>query len=300
VIHAAMLLGSGLVMLVWRPCRDAEGRAPRSAIIMLLAAAVAVWIGSFGMVVGIVTGEVGAPVAGCGALWRSLVAGDLGWRQLALLAGWAVALPLRAVVAVGGAVGTTARIRAHLQSLGTGLDGHEQVIIVPGLGTPAVTVGVWRPVIAVDASFWADASHIERAVVLVHEQAHQRGRHSVIDSAARYLTAPLPRATAIYDCIRRHLEALADDAAVRRHDRRTVGVALGRIALASYPPRGLGASGAAVWRVQRLVQPSVRPSWRDRLVLSVSGLAIVLGLVVVTGDIAAALGPLAVSTFCPL
>jgi hypothetical protein len=39
----------------------------------------------------------------------------------------------------------------------------------PGLGTTAVTVGVLRPIIAVDAAFWTAATPLERAVVLVHE-----------------------------------------------------------------------------------------------------------------------------------
>lgn len=295
-----MLLGSGLAILAWRPCRDAEGRAPRSAIAMLLAGAAAVWVGSFGVVVGVVTGEVGSPVAACGVLWRHLVAGDLGWWRLALVMSWTVALPLRAVVALAAALLTTGRVYRRFRLLGTPVEDQDGVVALPELGTTAVTVGVLRPVIAVDVTFWAAATPQERAVVLTHEQAHRRGRHSIVELAARCLTAPLPATSAVYEGVRRHLEALADDAAVRRHDRRTVGVALGRIALASYPAAGLGASGAAVWRMQRLVQPSTRTGWRDRLVLSVSGLGLALGLVVVLGDAAAALGPVAAPTFCPL
>jgi Zn-dependent protease with chaperone function len=139
--------------------------------------------------------------------------------------------------------------------------------------------------------------------VLAHEQAHRRGGHGLVNLLARFLTAglaPLPAAGLVAECLRRHLEALADDAAARRHGRETVGVALGRIALAAYPAAGLGASGASLWRVRRLIAPTPAPCWPDRLLLVTSAATLAAGLVAAAADAAAALGPVANASFCPL
>lgn len=139
-------------------------------------------------------------------------------------------------------------------------------------------------------------------MVLAHEDGHRRGRHAIVDAVARMLAAglrPLPLAIGVYECVRRHLEALADDAADRCHDRRTVGVQVGQIALASYPAAGLGASGAALWRVERLLSPD-GPSSSKRLTLALVPATTVLatGMMVVLAEPAYALGPVANPQFC--
>ncbi|MDQ3451561.1 MAG: hypothetical protein M3493_02475 [Actinomycetota bacterium] len=299
-MHAVMLLVSGAAMLAWRPCRDAEGRTPRAALAMLLGGAASVWAGSLGLVVGVVTGQLGDPVAACGVLWTHLVAGGLGWWRTAVLVAWLFALPGQAVFTVVPAIVTTRRVRSRLTRLGTGLADHPHMVAVPELGTTAVTVGLLRPLIAVDTAFWSQATPLQQAIVVAHEGAHRRYHHSLVELLARGLTAPLPGTGAIYECVRRHLEALADDAAVRAHGRRPVGLALGRIALASYPAAGLGASGAAVWRVQRLVAPTPAPAWRARLLLLGTTFSLAAGLVLVAAEAASALGPVADPSFCPL
>ncbi len=99
------------------------------------------------------------------------------------------------------------------------------------LGTPAVTVGSLRPVVAIDAAFWSGASAVERRVVLTHEHTHRRGAHGLLETAAVWLAAPLPRALAddLVGCVRRHLEAIADDAAARACGRHPTGRALARL-----------------------------------------------------------------------
>jgi hypothetical protein len=300
VIHAAMLLVMGAGMLAWRPCRAAEGRAPRAAVAMLMAGAAAVWVSSFALVVAAVTGELGSPVEACGILWRQIVAGDVGWWRSALLALWLAILPLRSGWELAPTLRCTRRLKRRLLSAGRPLPGRPNVTLVSGLGTTAVTVGTMRPVILVDEEFWDAAGMLERAVVIDHEDAHRRGRHGILDLVARFLTVPLPCMSDVYECVRRHLEALADDVAVRTHGRQAVGAALGRIALAGYPSAGLGAAGAAVWRVQRLVAPSRKGRWRDRLLLSGAAAGLVVAIVEVAAETALALGPVADPAFCHL
>lgn len=283
MIHAAMLTAMGLAMLAWRPCRDLEARAPRAAVTMLLLSTAAVWVGSLGLVVQAIAdaaGPAGTLVAACGTVLRDLLTGGLGWWQSSLLLAWVVLLPGRGLWCVAKdligsrrllrRVRTAPAVTAVTADVVGATHRPRRVAVVDDLGTPAVTVGLLRPVVAVDAVFWADADATERSVVLAHEQSHQRGRHGLLDAVTQFLgagLAPLPFVRHASDCIGRHLEALADDAAVRRHGPRLVGVTLGQVALAARPGHGLGASGDAVWRVQRLVAPSPTASWRDRAIL---------------------------------
>ena len=318
MIHAAMLTAMGLGMLAWRPCRDLEARAPRAAVSMLLLSTAAVWVGSLGLVVEVITdaaGPAGTLVAACGTVLRDLLTGGLGWWQASLLLAWVVLLPGRGLWCVANDVIGSRRLLRRVRkapavtpdveppAAGAARRPRRLAVLVDDLGTPAVTVGLLNPVVAVDAAFWADADPTERSVVLAHEQSHQRGRHGVVDAATRLLVpglAPLPFVRHAGDCVRRHLEALADDAAVRRHDPRLVGVTLGQVALAARPGHGLGASGDAVWRVQRLIAPSPTASWRDHAILGASTATMAGTLVLGAVDTAGAVPLLLTPSFCPL
>ncbi|MDQ3609994.1 MAG: hypothetical protein M4D85_00060 [Actinomycetota bacterium] len=294
-------------MLARRPCRSREGRAPRAAIALLLTAAAAVWVGSFALVVSAVSGHAGDTLRACGVLWRQLLAGDLSWWGNVLLAAWLLMLPGRGLASAMACLHRSGRLLRDLRTAsipgpGDALPNEKSVLVVPGLSTPAITLGVVRPTVLTDATFWETATTTQRAVVLAHEQAHRRGRHGLLDAVARMLTAPLaplPLAAGTYDCVRRHLEALADDAAARRYGSHHVGLALGRVALAASPGTGLGAAGAALWRVHRLVMPS-SPSWPDRILLGAVLAGLVLGLLVVADDTVHALGPVVNAQFCPV
>ena len=305
-MHAVMLLAMGLVMLQWRLCRTREGRAPRAAIALLVISAAAVWVGSFGVVVTAIAGQKAGLLAACGAVWSKLFLGRVGvWQSIVLLA-WVLALPARGVWVTARSITTSHGLLHGLRPLATGqaqVVGTAEGLLVPGLTTPAVTLGLLRPAVLIDAGFWYSATPIERAVVLVHEDAHRRGRHGLVGALVTVLTAglaPLSGATEAAACSRRHLEALADDAAVRRLGAHTVGVTLGRVALGTIPGGGLGAVGNAVWRVRRLVAPVEHPSWPDRSFLSVNALILAVGLVDVAVDSARALSPLINPQFCPL
>ena len=305
MILSAVLLAAGVLVASWQPCQLALGRAPRSAIAMLLAATASIWAGSLGVVVALLSGEWGGTLTACGALWHQVMSGHLAGWQSAAIVSWMVAMPVRGTCSLIGGCLRSRRLRQSLGAAGVAVPEAEcevpRVILAPGLSTTAITLGIRRPVIVVDQEFWATSSPLQRQVVIAHEDGHRRGRHALTDAAARLLVAglmPLSLAAGVYDGIRRHIEALADDAAVRRHDRRTVGIHLGRIALTSFPSVGLGSSGAALWRVERLLSPEPPASGRLALALVSATAGLVTGLVIVLVETAKALGPVASPQYC--
>lgn len=299
-----MLLAMGLIMLVWRPCRGQEGRAPRSAVVLLLLSGAAVWTGSFGLLVVVLAGHVDTARAACGLVWHRLVIGHLEPWQFGLLAVWVVMLPGRGIWDVARRVGRSYRLLNRLRPLaGPIADPGRRVLLVHGLDTVAITLGVVRPVVFLDARLWRSFTGTERAVVVAHERAHQRGRHGLVDAAAGVLAAglaPLPAAADALACVRRHLEALADDAAVRRYGVATVGVVLGRVALGARPSAGLGAAGNALWRVKRLIDPDPVPSWRARVLLGAGAALMGVVLLAAGGDVVQVLSWLATPHACHL
>lgn len=307
MVHALMALGAGLFMLRWRPCQPRGGGAPRLAIALLLLSATAVWAGSLGVAVAVAAGEVGDVWIACGVLWRQLLSGQLEWWRLAPLLGWSIAFPLRAIVLTRKRLRSAHRLRRGLTVVAQPLASPQlaggSTSIVPGLTTPAITLGLLTPAVYIDQGFWAGASPLERDVVLAHELAHAAGRHALVDALAAALTGPIAPATfarAAYDCVRRHLEALADDVAARRHGADVVGRAVGRIALGASPPSGLGAAGACVWRVRRLVVPPSASAWRERVLLLSMVLMMAVNVVLALTDTASALEHAPAADFCPV
>ncbi|MDQ3537903.1 MAG: hypothetical protein M3415_03770 [Actinomycetota bacterium] len=305
--HGAMLLLSGLVMVAWRPCRSREGRAPRVAIALLLLSAATIWLGSFSLAVALAAGVAAGGLEACGVVWRQLLAGDLvWWRSMPLLV-WAVVFPLRGLRAMSVQLHQSRVLATKLVAAGEPMEvpgaSNTCVVVVSNLSTPAITLRLAHPIILLDRIFWQTAAPMQRDIVLVHELAHARGRHGVVEALSTLLTdalRPLPAGRDLYDCVRRHLEALADDSAARRHGRVAVGTTLGRVALAGYPATGLGAAGSCVWRVGRLVAQDSGSSWRDRGLLLALVISMAAMLVVVGADTATALGPVVNPDFCPL
>lgn len=283
MIPSALLLAAGLGVLLRPPCRAREAQAPRRALALVAVAAAAAWVGSFALLVRLLIGHGDGLLTACGELWHRVVLGTLEPWQLAVLAVWAGALPVRGAWTTGRRLVTSRRLLGRLRGLAVGAVGEDEpALMVPGLATPAVTLGVWRPLVLVDAGFWEAASSTERSIVLAHEKAHQRGRHGLIDAVIELLVAglsPLAARAATAARVRRLLEALADDAAVRNHDAATVGYVVGRLALGTTPVTGLGVAGSALWRVRRLVMPERVRSW------PASGLVVALTLLFTAGGV---------------
>ncbi len=287
---AVGLLVAGGGVLAWRPWRDLGGDRPRLVIAVIVSAAAAVWAGSLGLVVVALSGEHAGFVLACEALWRKLVAGQLAWWQWGLAGLWVGAFPGRSMVALAGSISRTRGLHRRLRGVASPLpDAAEPTVLVPGLTTPAVTVGAMRPRVLVDEAFWRESSPQARSVVLAHEHAHRRGRHGVVELAAQALLSPLrPLAPARTACeaLRAHLEVLADDAASHTHGRESVGRTLGQLALSEAPTVGLGMTGSSVWRVERLLLAGDRHPVRPLAVLvPVLGL-LAGGLAVTTAEVA--------------
>jgi Zn-dependent protease with chaperone function len=102
--------------------------------------------------------------------------------------------------------------------------------------------------------------HAQLQAVLAHERAHLAGRHHLLLAAARALATTMPQIRLFTEGSRelsRNVEMCADDAAARRHSRRTLVSAL--LALVGGPARpdgALAAAGTAVAdRAERLMFP---------------------------------------------
>lgn len=299
----AMLLGWGLALVIWRPCREREGRAPRAAVALLLLSSASVWLGAFAVAVQFAAQEPSGAWTACGLLWQQIVTGQIDWWRVVPLVAWFVGFPVRGAVGLVRHELRLVRLARGLRRTGTALRESSDVLLVPELGTPAVALGAVRPRILVDRDFWQRATTAEREVVLAHERAHARGRHAIVEATTTLLVAPLrPLAAAddVYECVRRHLEALADDTAVRTHGRETVGRALGHVALEAFPAAGLGATGACLWRVRRLLAPTHELVRRDRTIMTGMVVMMAVMLIVAGAETASALGPVAGADFCPI
>jgi hypothetical protein len=248
---AVLMLVAGLAGTYLLRGRSLAG-TPRLAIAAHLVALVLTWGGILSAVAQTVAPDAGV-VGACGVLLASLWDGSTTPGTLVGLAVYAL-FPVRGALAVLRAARTVADTRRWLQAAGEARPGH---VAVSGLGTVAVTVGVFRPTVVVDRDRFSALTAAEQAVVLEHERGHIRGLHPLVDLLARGLSAglqPWPGARVAQDQIRRHLEAAADDHAARRSSPRLVARAIA-VAAAAPAPDTLGAAGWHVWRVQRLLDP---------------------------------------------
>ncbi|MDP3713840.1 MAG: M56 family metallopeptidase [Mycobacteriales bacterium] len=98
----------------------------------------------------------------------------------------------------------------------------------------------------------------EVEAVLAHERAHLTQRHDLVVLPFVALGATFPRLPPVRTAqaeVALLVEMLADDVAVRRHDRAVLAAALAKVGGGAVPPGGLGAAGPAVLRRrERLLQ----------------------------------------------
>lgn len=234
-----------------------DGRVPvRLVVTAHLAGMALVWLGVIDLAVG------AAGLAHRFAEFCELALADPrssdAWPEVVGLFGVLTAMFGRALLALWRTGAATRRMRHDLLAGSARSVGDVTYV---ALGAVAATVGLLHPRIFVDHVSYPRLGARQRAAVLAHERGHVRGRHGLIDLAARCMAAglaPLPSARLSLREVRRHLEAMADDRAATVTSRRTVATAI--VTAAATPPQpALGATGGSAWRVERLLSP---PSFR--------------------------------------
>lgn len=168
------------------------------------------------------------------------------------------------------------------------LAGGEPVYVLPVDHPEAYSLGWIRGQAVVSRGLLDSLDEDEREAVLLHEEAHIRGRHHLLLVLARAVgrsLSPLPAARAAVDLLERALEEAADDyAAGRLGSSAVVASGLSKAALAGIGgpvgvlslARGLDVPA----RVRRLLAPKTLPAWAPLAALGL--LALLLGALAVT------------------
>ena len=116
-----------------------------------------------------------------------------------------------------------------------------------------------RPRVVLTRGVLDRLSDDEVAAVLAHERAHLTARHDLVILPFVALGATFPRLPAVRTArlqVALLVEMLADDRAVRRHDREVLARALYKVGTGAVPVGGLAAGGADVLvRATRLLEP---------------------------------------------
>jgi hypothetical protein len=157
-----------------------------------------------------------------------------------------------------------ARHRLLADLLDRGLAGFDDTVRVLDGGLPfAYCVPGRSPRIVLSEGTLRLLSEPQVAAVLAHERAHLRARHDVVMESftAFYQAVPPPlRSRAPLDAVHLLLEALADDAARRRHGDDPLRAALRT--LSSPDGQDLGTERERRWRLDRLAPDAPRPDAR--------------------------------------
>jgi len=116
-----------------------------------------------------------------------------------------------------------------------------------------------RPRVVLSRGVLDRLSDGEVAAVLAHERAHLAARHDLVILPFVALGATFPRLPAVRTArmqVALLIEMLADDRAVRRHDRDVLARALYKVGTGAVPVGGLAAAGGDVLvRATRLLEP---------------------------------------------
>jgi bla regulator protein blaR1 len=246
-------------------------RAPRAAMVLWQAVALAAVLSAFSAGIAIATrvlmpGPDGRPTASVvGA------AGRLGWPLWAAYIGvfaLTVLVGARLMVAVVGVAIANRRRRAHhrmvVDLVGVG---HDSALSKPCARTRDLRVldvaqplayclpGVRSRVVVSEGALSALAD-AEVSAILTHERAHLRARHDLVLEAFTAVHAAFPRLVRSGNALRAVqllVELLADDAAVRATGRTPLARALVACASGRAPSGALAAGGpSTVLRVRRL------------------------------------------------
>lgn len=259
IIVAALLVGPVPALLArstW------PLRAPRAALVLWQAIAVAAVLSAFSAGLAIATGLLmpgpdGRPTAtvlsGIGALGWPLWSLYIGVFALTLLVGTRL---LVAVLQV--AISTRRRRSRHrmlVDLLGDPAGAGRLRVLAVAQPLAYCLPGV-RSRVVVSEGTLTSLTDAEVSAILCHERAHLRARHDLVLEAFTAVRAAFPRfvrSASALDAVRLLIEALADDAAVRVTGPTALARALVTCAGGHTPAGALAAGGpSTVVRVQRL------------------------------------------------
>jgi Zn-dependent protease with chaperone function len=252
-------------------------RSPAAAIVLWQALGLGWGLATVGALAALGTADARAGVAG-GALAlasrvlqaRSLAAGTLGLRLLAVTAGLMMLLLLCwiLVAAFAGVLRARRRQRVLLSLLAYGDPKVPGALVVDHPAAAAYCVPGLRSKIVISAGALDLLDQAELAAVLAHERAHLRERHDLVLLPFTALLRAF-RWSAVAceanDAVSLLVEMLADDRALRHRPARELATALLRVGAAggAHPPAGALAAAdtpecQVAARVSRLLRPAPR------------------------------------------
>lgn len=219
VLSALAVLLSGPVPALlarWTVLR----RAPRAAMVLWQAVALAAVLSALGATLALVTTALPADEL----RWYDVMVAVVGLTTTAVVAG--------RLLLTGHLVGTRLRAvrRRHRELLALTAEEDEGVLVVEGGAPMAWCVpGLARGRVVISRGAVDQLADEERAAVVAHERAHLDARHDLVLEAFTVLHQAFPRwvssAQALRE-VRLLTEVLADQAAVRRHGTLTLARAL--------------------------------------------------------------------------
>jgi Zn-dependent protease with chaperone function len=274
----ALLIVVGLVVPLVLHVRGGSGDAPRLVVAGHVSALAVAWVGVYALLAN-VAGMRGAGAGGVVELCQLVVSWsrDQSPAAATVAAAILVLLPGRALWHLGRSCAAQVRLRRALR-----LSGPRQSVAQANIPTVACTVGLLTPRVVVDADRFPRLPARHQHTILAHERQHVRGRHLIVDAVTRCLAAgllPWPGARIAMAEVRRHLEAMADDAAAKVVGPQAVATAIVDVACGPAPRIGaLGVEGWATWRVDRLLRAPGRSLWATSVSLVVVALAAVVAL----------------------
>lgn len=277
-----------------------KGASPRLAVACQLACLLLAWSGAL-----VLVADVAAPRSGvlraCATVVAAIVRGEANVASVTAAGVYAAVLG-RTVWCLVRACSRSRRTVGSIRAVAV-REGETWILEEgPSVG---FTAGLLRPLVVVSAEHAKHLNAATRRVVLAHERAHARGRHTVFDLVAQALAAglaPWPGARFARAEMRRNLEACADDYAARRFGPTAVAQAIGHVALMPalrVAPGTLGAIDWPVWRVQRLLDPRAMPLWGGMSASAAAASSFVVGA---QGAAHALMGAhlLPIASLCPL
>lgn len=281
----------------------AAGHSPRLAVGVWLLAVLGVLLtgaAAAAIILAEALARVGNRATASQACLAGWAAGEVHWELVDTAVATLVTAALVPVLAVltwraGRVLGLTSRARRNVSravrligrpapDLGAGtlvVDSAERAAYCLSGPVPTRRSGT----VVVTTATLASLRRDELAAVIAHERAHLAGRHHVLLgflAAIRRAAPGVPLFVEAEREVARLLEMCADDAASRRHDRKSLVTALLTMSSAPAPMAALGAGGSSVLlRARRLLAPPTTPQLivaRLRLVgISLSGALTVAG-----------------------